>query len=241
MDSDNESIEEIEIINRSLLPLNPNSNNGQNTSNNNTNSNRDASSLPIIHPLIFLLRNRNITQEPDDDPKDIQKPLDYLSQLTEPIEQVIEDVQTIQSLIEINEIARKNKEKINFIIDYKLHVLLKELVQFEYQILHEYVEKGEFNIERENTSPKFTTFHLTCDLIEILVVSSKEFASLFHMIGGTKCFLSFFSDRNLIQFMIKSFTKSDPFKNQRKMELQQSTRLSSQLTSLSEKQPYTIV
>lgn len=83
--------------------------------------------------------------------------------------------------------------------------------------MKEYVEKNEIDIELENTNPKFTTFHLICDFAEILVTSSKEFAALFHMVGGSKCFLVYFNDRRLIAYLSKSMTRSDEYKNRRKM------------------------
>lgn len=91
------------------------------------------------------------------------------------------------------------------------------MFSYFYQVLSDYVDKEEFNIELENTNPKFTTFHLLCDLCEILVISSKDFASLFHMIGGTKCFLAYFSNKKLINYLCKSFTNSDTFRRERKM------------------------
>ena len=69
----------------------------------------------------------------------------------------------------------------------------------------------------ENTSPKFTTFHLICDLTEILVVSSKEFAALFHMVGGSKVFLAYFAHQPLMKYMTASMTRHDRFRAERKM------------------------
>lgn len=98
-----------------------------------------------------------------------------------------------------------------------MQLILKELFQYEYECLREYVERSEIDISLENTNSKFTTFHLICDLAEILVVSSKEFAALFHMVGGSKCFLTFFSNPNLIKYMTTSMTRADAFRAYRKM------------------------
>lgn len=96
--------------------------------------------------------------------------------------------------------------------------------------MREYVDSGEFNIETENTNPKFTTLHLICDLAEILVVSSKEFAALFHMVGGSKCFLAFFTHKPLYKYMTQSMTRQDPYRSERKMNYNKA--LASMLNSL---------
>lgn len=96
--------------------------------------------------------------------------------------------------------------------------------------MREYVDSGELSIETENTSPKFTTLHLICDLAEILVVSSKEFAALFHMVGGSKCFLAFFTHKPLYKYMTQSMTRQDPYRSERKMNYNKA--LASMLNSL---------
>lgn len=109
-------------------------------------------------------------------------------------------------------------------------MVLKELFQYEFECLKEYVDQDSFDIELENTNPKFTTFHLICDLTEILVVSSKEFAALFHMVGGSKCFLSFLAYKPLVAYMTQSMTRGDRFRAERKMNYNKA--LSSILNSL---------
>lgn len=193
-----------------VQPIHPTSSLSNNTENGLEPSNQSSG----IHPLFFLLLNSALTNtEPS---KDISTSIEYLKQVKDP-DKIIEDELAISALIDINEIYRKNRDKIGIIIEAKFQIILKDLFQFIYETMSKYIESEQFDIQLENTSPKFTTFHLICDLTEILVITSKDFASLFHMIGGTKCFLAYFSNKKLASYLIKSFTNSDPFRKERKM------------------------
>jgi hypothetical protein len=212
--------QETELINRSLAPVGP-STSSANQNNTNENSTHAAfnpsasSSNNPFSPIFFLLLNSNLVPQQADE-KDIKKSLEYLKQMGN-AETLIEDEQAISSLIDINDSVRKKQDKINLIIEHKLQIVLKDLFQFEYEFLRDYVEREAYSIELENVNSKFTTFHLICDLNEILVVTSKEYAALFHMIGGTRCFLAYFGNKKLMDYLTKSFTKSDAFRSERKM------------------------
>lgn len=95
--------------------------------------------------------------------------------------------------------------------------LLKDLLQYELEYFANYLERGKLNIEMENTNPNFTTFHLLCELLEILVYS-KNFTSMFHQSGGSKCLLSFFEHKPLMAYMTASMTQADQFRADRKMD-----------------------
>ena len=123
----------------------------------------------------------------------------------------------MSALVEVNTIYRKHTDKIDQILESKLHIFLKELLDFIYEKLVEYVAKNAPSIDYENTSVIFTSFHSIVELTEILVVHSKEFASYFHLIGGTKCLLAYFEHVKLVAYLTKSFTSADPFKHQRKL------------------------
>lgn len=216
---DDESIEEIETINRSLAPVaTTSSQNDEEAENSGATRQQSETSTGLganaFNPIFFLLLNTTLNVQ--EQQKDIKKSIDYLKQVKEP-EAIIDDEQAISCLIDINDAIRKNRDKISLVIEGKLQIVLKDLIQYSYDVLCAYVDKGEFNIQTENTDPKFTTFHLICDLNEILTVSSKEYAALFHMIGGTKNYLTFFTNQNLTDYMTKSHTKSDPFRTERKM------------------------
>ena len=99
----------------------------------------------------------------------------------------------------------------------KLQMILKDSFNYLHLKLIDYVLKQDFQIEIENTDIHFTSFHLIVDLIEILLVSSKEFATTFHMVGGTKCFLNFIDNHRLMDYLTKSNTALDPFKKERKI------------------------
>lgn len=171
-----------------------------------------------INPLLFFLLNSSLNPSINipQPSKNIKTSLDYLNELKE-ASKVVDDEKAISALIDINDIFRKNKDKISLIIESKLQLVLKDLLCYIYAKLSDYVEKEQFDIELENTDSNFTTFHLVVDLTEILVVSSKEFASIFHMIGGTKTLLGYFEDSKLMSYLAKSFTNSDPFRAERKM------------------------
>ena len=142
--------------------------------------------------------------------------LEYIRQKKADAVKVIEDEKAVASLVEINEMFRMNSEKIQFIIESKLYLTLKEMLKYINLKLVDYVNKNDFNIEHENTNPLFTVFNLIAGLIEILVVQSKDFANLFHIVGGTKCLLSFFENSKLTDYLTKSFTSLDSFKKERK-------------------------
>ena len=170
------------------------------------------SSIPQI--LYFLLSsNQNSTVQPF---KNLKASLDYLNQLREPTK-IIQDEQAILALVEVNDLFRKKKDQIQIIMESKLQMILKDLLYFFYETLNQYVKQNQLNIETENTNTNFTAFHLIVELFEILTVSSKEFATTFHMISGTKIILNYFENLILIEYLTKSFTDSDPFKGERKM------------------------
>lgn len=78
---------------------------------------------------------------------------------------------------------RRKSDQIQTIMEGKLQIILKEVFNYLHERLLEYVIKSSFDIEYENTHINFTAFHLVIDLIEILIVSSKEFATTFHMVN----------------------------------------------------------
>jgi hypothetical protein len=162
--------------------------------------------------------------------QNLSAPLDYIRQKKGNAAKVIEDEKAVASLVEIDETFRRNNEKIQFIIESKLYVTLKEMLKYINEKLVEYVNKNEFDIEYENTNSTFTSFHLVTGLIEALVVQSKDFASFFHIVGGTKCLLSFFENSKLANYLSKSWTSMDPLKNDRKFKYGKT--LASMLNSL---------
>jgi len=64
----------------------------------------------------------------------------------------------------------------------KLQIILKDVFMLLHEKFNEYVFNQDFDINLENSNTYFTSFHLIIDLIEILIVSSKEFATTFHMV-----------------------------------------------------------
>lgn len=184
------------------------------------------SSIPQILQLFLLTSNQNSTVQPF---KNLKASLDYLNQLKYATK-IVNDEQAILALVEINDLFRKKKDQIQVIMESKLQMILKELLAFFYETLCKYVKQAEFNIELENTSSSFTAFHLVVELIEVLVVSSKDFATTFHMISGTKLILNFFENVPLMDYLTKSFTDTDPFRTERKLNYCKA--LSSLLNSL---------
>ena len=85
-------------------------------------------------------------------------------------------------MVDINDMYRRKSDQIQTIMEGKLQMILKEVFNYLHEKLLEYVLKNNFQIEYENTHINFTAFHLIIDLIEILIVSSKEFATTFHMV-----------------------------------------------------------
>ena len=175
-----------------------------------------SSTQTPVHPQVLLLLLNQKVQSPDTNTKNIKVPLDYLNQVKEP-SKIIEDERSVLALIEANELFRYKRDQINIIMESKLQLILKDLFYYIYHKFSEYVSSGNFDIHKENTEPQFTVFHLIVDLTEILIISSKEFSTTFHMIGGSKCFLTYFSNKNLVEYLTKSFTQNDPFLNERKM------------------------
>ncbi len=168
----------------------------------------------IPHSLYFLISsNQNTTVQPF---KNLKESLDYLTNLKDP-KKIIDDEQAVLALIEINDLFRKKKDQMPIIMESKLQMILKELLAYLYEILYKYVRISQFNIEIENTNSNFTSFHLIVELLEILIVSSKEFATTFHMISGTKIVLNYFENYILMNYLTKSFTNLDPFKGKRKI------------------------
>ena len=129
-DSTNEDIETID--NRPLVPAGAVSTavagslgggaNEATSDNNDDSSSSPEQSIPL-HPLLFILLNNTFMRTGDESSAaatDIKQPLDYLKQLTTSPKEIVHDTRAIQSLIEINDIFRKNKDKINVIIEVKL-------------------------------------------------------------------------------------------------------------------------
>lgn len=83
---------------------------------------------------------------------------------------------------------RRKSDQINIIMEGKLQMILKDVFIHLFQKIYDYIVKQDFNIEYENTNINFTAFHLVIDLIEILIVSSKEFATTFHMVCNFSIF-----------------------------------------------------
>jgi len=175
-------------------------------------SSAHQSSIP--HFLYFLISSNQ--SSPVQPFKNLKASLDYLNELKEPLK-IINDNQAILALVEVNDLFRKKKDQITVIMESKLQMVLKDLLAFFYEKLFNYVKQAQFNITIENTNPYFTTFHLIVELIEILIVSSKEFATTFHMISGTKIILNFFENYILMHYLTKSFTELDPYRAERKM------------------------
>ena len=98
--------------------------------NNDDSSSSPEQSIPL-HPLLFILLNNTFMRTGDESngpaaSTDIKRPLDYLRQLTATPKEIVHDTRAIQSLIEINDIFRKNKDKINVIIEVnKLIISIK--------------------------------------------------------------------------------------------------------------------
>lgn len=89
--------------------------------NNDDSSSSPEQSIPL-HPLLFILLNNTFMRTGDESngaaaSTDIKRPLDYLRQLIATPKEIVHDTRAIQSLIEINDIFRKNKDKINVIIE----------------------------------------------------------------------------------------------------------------------------
>lgn len=135
MDGGADSNEDIEVINnRPLVPAaaasTSTSNNDGGTADSGDTNDDDSSSpdqqqpnaIPL-HPLLFLLLNNTFIRpgagadEAASSGTDIKRPLDYLRQLVAPPQEIVHDPRAIQSLIEINDIFRKNKDKISVIIE----------------------------------------------------------------------------------------------------------------------------
>jgi len=133
----------------------------------------------------------------------IKASIEYLNQFRDPA-QLIEDEQVtflltlakqtvgklffllglkaILALVDINDMYRRKTDQINTIMEGKLQIILKDVFILLHEKFLEYILKQEYDINQENTNTYFTSFHLIVDLIEILIVSSKEFATTFHMV-----------------------------------------------------------
>ncbi len=169
-----------------------------------------------INSYSLLEFNSSFKSQQTSKGKDIDSLLKYLNEFKD-AEKLLENELAISALVDINEIYRKNREKISVMIELKFQLVLRELFYYIYENFSNYVESETYDIDLENTDSKFTTFHLLVDIVEILVVTSKEFASIFHMVGGVKCYLNFFDNQKLIGYMIKSCSDSDMFKSARRM------------------------
>jgi len=187
-----------------------------------SNSNQNYQLVPFIsgqnsiNSYSLFEFNSNFKPNQANKGKDIDSLLKYLNEFKDP-EKLLENEFAISALVDINEIYRKSRDKIAIMIELKFQLVLRELFYYIYENFANYVDSENFNIDLENTDPKFTTFHLLVDIVEILVVTSKEFASIFHMVGGVKCYLNFFDNQKLINYMIKSCSDLDMFRNERRM------------------------
>ena len=77
---------------------------------------------------------------------------------------------------------RQKSDQISVIMEGKLQMILKDVFIHLFQKIYDYINRQDFDVNYEKTNINFTAFHLVIDLIEILIVSSKEFATTFHMV-----------------------------------------------------------
>jgi hypothetical protein len=166
-------------------------------------------------PLPLFSSSSSTSNVPTSKGKTIHFYLAYLSELREP-EHIVEDEGAIVALLEIGELFKKDKESIGAITECKLQLILKNLFDYFYTQISEYTARGVYDIAMENNSPLFNTFHIAIDLTETLVVGSKEFDSYFYMIGGIRCLLAYFSNRQLVNYFVKCCAPSDPHRHERK-------------------------
>ena len=122
---------------------------------------------PSTQSILFFLLTPGLNAKQVKPFASIKASLDYLNEVRDPAK-IVSDERCIRALIDVKDKFRQKRDQIDTIMEAKLQMILKDLIDYLYITLVAYIERDQpLDIELENTHASFTSFHLCVDLIEV--------------------------------------------------------------------------